>query len=165
MLRCYFHWLNEDKIHQRPVWVHMRSFTAIIGEFFFFFKLIKVSLWLCPSLNDWVLQRCSTCTWLEKVMTRSLVLFVLLFRDTMDSVKQSAALCLLRLNRTSPDLVPMGEWTARVVHLLNDQHLVRLCSRPHSTRSKNRLVLLHSNYDKWQQTAPDLLHKHWQRLW
>lgn len=43
----------------------------------------------------------------------------------MDSVKQSAALCLLRLNRTSPDLVPMGEWTARVVHLLNDQHLVR----------------------------------------
>ncbi|XP_014870763.1 AP-2 complex subunit alpha-2-like isoform X1 [Poecilia latipinna] len=44
-------------------------------------------------------------------------------RDTMDSVKQSAALCLLRLNRTSPDLVPMGEWTARVVHLLNDQHL------------------------------------------
>lgn len=47
-------------------------------------------------------------------------------RDTMDSVKQSAALCLLRLNRTSPDLVPMGEWTARVVHLLNDQHLVIL---------------------------------------
>lgn len=46
----------------------------------------------------------------------------------MDRVKQSAALCLLRLNRTSPDLVPMGEWTARVVHLLNDQHLVRLFS-------------------------------------
>lgn len=43
----------------------------------------------------------------------------------MDSVKQSAALCLLRLNRTSPDLVAMGEWTTRVVHLLNDQHLVR----------------------------------------
>ncbi|XP_076879213.1 AP-2 complex subunit alpha-2 isoform X2 [Brachyhypopomus gauderio] len=43
--------------------------------------------------------------------------------DTMDSVKQSAALCLLRLNRTSPDLIPMGEWTSRVVHLLNDQHL------------------------------------------
>uniref|UniRef100_A0A8C5H192 AP-1 complex subunit gamma n=1 Tax=Gouania willdenowi TaxID=441366 RepID=A0A8C5H192_GOUWI len=36
---------------------------------------------------------------------------------------KSAALCLLRLNRTSPDLIPMGEWTARVVHLLNDQHL------------------------------------------
>uniref|UniRef100_A0A3Q3X559 AP-2 complex subunit alpha n=1 Tax=Mola mola TaxID=94237 RepID=A0A3Q3X559_MOLML len=48
---------------------------------------------------------------------------ILVAGDTMDSVKQSAALCLLRLNRTSTDLVPMGEWTARVVHLLNDQHL------------------------------------------
>ncbi|KAG7278851.1 hypothetical protein CRUP_010414 [Coryphaenoides rupestris] len=48
---------------------------------------------------------------------------ILVAGDTMDSVKQSAALCLLCLNRTSPDLVPMGEWTARVVHLLNDQHL------------------------------------------
>ncbi|XP_046898051.1 AP-2 complex subunit alpha-2 [Hypomesus transpacificus] len=48
---------------------------------------------------------------------------ILVAGDSMDSVKQSAALCLLRLNRTSPDLVPMGEWTARVVHLLNDQHL------------------------------------------
>ncbi|XP_011801903.1 PREDICTED: AP-2 complex subunit alpha-1 [Colobus angolensis palliatus] len=43
--------------------------------------------------------------------------------DSMDSVKQSAALCLLRLYKASPDLVPMGEWTARVVHLLNDQHM------------------------------------------
>ncbi|XP_056135043.1 AP-2 complex subunit alpha-2 [Lampris incognitus] len=48
---------------------------------------------------------------------------ILVAGDTMDSVKQSAALCLLRLNRTSPDLVPIGEWTSRVVHLLNDQHL------------------------------------------
>lgn len=49
----------------------------------------------------------------------------------MDSVKQSAALCLLRLYKASPDLVPMGEWTARVVHLLNDQHMVRpLPARP-----------------------------------
>ncbi|XP_029949550.1 AP-2 complex subunit alpha-2 isoform X2 [Salarias fasciatus] len=48
---------------------------------------------------------------------------ILVAGDTVDSVKQSAALCLLRLNRTSPDLIPMGEWTARVVHLLNDQHL------------------------------------------
>ncbi|GAB1292037.1 AP-2 complex subunit alpha-1 [Apodemus speciosus] len=43
--------------------------------------------------------------------------------DSMDSVKQSAALCLLRLYKASPDLAPMGEWTARVVHLLNDQHM------------------------------------------
>lgn len=46
------------------------------------------------------------------------------YSDTMDSVKQSAALCLLRLYKTSPDLVLMGEWTSRVVHLLNDQHMV-----------------------------------------
>uniref|UniRef100_A0A8D1VNM1 AP-2 complex subunit alpha n=1 Tax=Sus scrofa TaxID=9823 RepID=A0A8D1VNM1_PIG len=49
---------------------------------------------------------------------------ILVAGDTMDSVKQSAALCLLRLYRTSPDLVPMGDWTSRVVHLLNDQHLI-----------------------------------------
>ena len=49
---------------------------------------------------------------------------VFALRDTMDSVKQSAALCLLRLYKTSPDLVLMGEWTSRVVHLLNDQHMV-----------------------------------------
>ncbi|XP_074660893.1 AP-2 complex subunit alpha-2-like [Tubulanus polymorphus] len=43
--------------------------------------------------------------------------------DTIDSVKQSAALCLLRLQRSSPDIVSMGEWTSRVIHLLNDQHM------------------------------------------
>ncbi|XP_060031850.1 AP-2 complex subunit alpha-2 isoform X2 [Erinaceus europaeus] len=48
---------------------------------------------------------------------------ILVAGDTMDSVKQSAALCLLRLYRASPDLVPMGDWTSRVVHLINDQHL------------------------------------------
>ncbi|XP_064416549.1 AP-2 complex subunit alpha-2 isoform X2 [Latimeria chalumnae] len=48
---------------------------------------------------------------------------ILVAGDTMDSVKQSAALCLLRLYKTSPDLVPMGEWTSRAVHLLNDQHM------------------------------------------
>uniref|UniRef100_A0A8C9P3W0 AP-2 complex subunit alpha n=1 Tax=Spermophilus dauricus TaxID=99837 RepID=A0A8C9P3W0_SPEDA len=51
---------------------------------------------------------------------------ILVAGDSMDSVKQSAALCLLRLYKASPDLVPMGEWTARVVHLLNDQHMVSL---------------------------------------
>uniref|UniRef100_A0A673HJB4 AP-2 complex subunit alpha n=1 Tax=Sinocyclocheilus rhinocerous TaxID=307959 RepID=A0A673HJB4_9TELE len=53
---------------------------------------------------------------------------ILVAGDTMDSVKQSAALCLLRLYKTSPDLVLMGEWTSRVVHLLNDQHMVSLAS-------------------------------------
>lgn len=43
--------------------------------------------------------------------------------DTMDVVKQSAALCLLRLFRTCPDIIPGGEWTSRIIHLLNDQHM------------------------------------------
>jgi AP-2 complex subunit alpha len=53
---------------------------------------------------------------------------VALFRDTIDPVKQSAALCLLRLYRTSPESLQLNtEWTARIIHLLNDQHLVRRC--------------------------------------
>jgi AP-2 complex subunit alpha len=41
----------------------------------------------------------------------------------MDVVKQSAALCLLRLFRTSQEIIPGGEWTSRIIHLLNDQHM------------------------------------------
>lgn len=44
-------------------------------------------------------------------------------RETIDSVKQSAALTLLRLLRTSPEYIQIGEWSSRVIHLLNDQHL------------------------------------------
>ena len=47
-----------------------------------------------------------------------------IYRDTIDAVKQSAALTLLRLLRSSPDIIPMGEWTSRIIHLLNDQHMV-----------------------------------------
>jgi hypothetical protein len=48
-------------------------------------------------------------------------------RDTIDPVKQSAALCLLRLHRTSPESLQLNtEWTARIIHLLNDQHLVKI---------------------------------------
>ncbi|KAG8234125.1 hypothetical protein J437_LFUL007491 [Ladona fulva] len=43
--------------------------------------------------------------------------------DTMDVVKQSAALCLLRLFRTCQEVIPGGEWTSRIIHLLNDQHM------------------------------------------
>ncbi|XP_023326510.1 AP-2 complex subunit alpha [Eurytemora carolleeae] len=43
--------------------------------------------------------------------------------DTLDVVKQSAALCLLRLFRTDPSVIPSGEWTTRIVHLLNDHHM------------------------------------------
>ena len=38
-------------------------------------------------------------------------------------MKQSAALTLLRLLRTSPEYIQIGEWSSRVIHLLNDQHL------------------------------------------
>jgi len=43
--------------------------------------------------------------------------------DTLDVVKQSAALCLLKIFRTDPSIIPSGEWTSRIVHLLNDQHM------------------------------------------
>lgn len=43
--------------------------------------------------------------------------------DTLEVVKQSAALCLLRLLRANPDVAPSGEWTTRIIHLLNDPHL------------------------------------------
>uniref|UniRef100_A0A9J2PG22 AP-2 complex subunit alpha n=2 Tax=Ascaris TaxID=6251 RepID=A0A9J2PG22_ASCLU len=43
--------------------------------------------------------------------------------DTIDFVKQSAALCLLKLFRTCPEVIPPNEYASRIVHLLNDQHL------------------------------------------
>ncbi|ERE70122.1 AP-2 complex subunit alpha-1 [Cricetulus griseus] len=67
------------------------------------------------------LQESSSCGYFSLLCLRGQGLGWL--QDSMDSVKQSAALCLLRLYKASPDLVPMGEWTARVVHLLNDQHM------------------------------------------
>uniref|UniRef100_A0A2R5LDY9 AP-2 complex subunit alpha n=1 Tax=Ornithodoros turicata TaxID=34597 RepID=A0A2R5LDY9_9ACAR len=48
---------------------------------------------------------------------------LLVSAETIDHVKQSAALCLLRLLRTSPEIIPSGEWTSRIIHLLNDQHM------------------------------------------
>ena len=44
-------------------------------------------------------------------------------KEDIDQVKQSAALCMLRLYRAAPDLLPNGDWQNRVVHLLNDSHL------------------------------------------
>ena len=43
--------------------------------------------------------------------------------DSIDVVKQSAALCFLKLYRTMPTLAPQGELVNRIVHLLNDSHL------------------------------------------
>ena len=48
---------------------------------------------------------------------------LLISKEDIDSVKQSAALCMLRLYRAAPDLLPSGDWQNRVVHLLNDSHL------------------------------------------
>ena len=62
-------------------------------------------------------------TYISNKMLRSLI-FNLNFSDTLDTVKQSAALCLLKLLRTNPEIMPTGEWTTRIIHLLNDQHLV-----------------------------------------
>lgn len=46
--------------------------------------------------------------------------------ETSDSIKQNAALCLLRLLRVAPDHVGDLDWTSRAIHLLNDPHLVCL---------------------------------------
>ncbi|CAH8631250.1 unnamed protein product [Dicrocoelium dendriticum] len=43
--------------------------------------------------------------------------------ETVDSIKQNAALCMLRLIRVAPELVTYDDWTIRTIHLLNDQHL------------------------------------------
>lgn len=50
--------------------------------------------------------------------------------DTNDSVKQCAALCVLKLFRLKTDILPPGEWTSRIVQLLNDKHLVSLAMQP-----------------------------------
>lgn len=58
-------------------------------------------------------------------ISKTLLIFDIIphYRETIDVVKQSAALCLLRLFRIHPDIIPSGEWTSRIIHLLNDQHM------------------------------------------
>jgi len=48
---------------------------------------------------------------------------LLVSAETQDVVKQSAALCLLRLFQTMPELTVSSEYTSRIIHLLNDQHM------------------------------------------
>ncbi|KAL3314365.1 AP-2 complex subunit alpha-2 [Cichlidogyrus casuarinus] len=43
--------------------------------------------------------------------------------ETIDSIKQNAALCMLRLIRVAPDVVSYTDWTSRAIHLINDPHL------------------------------------------
>ena len=42
--------------------------------------------------------------------------------DTNNGVKQTAALCLLRLLLVNPRLIPIDQHAARIVQLLNDRH-------------------------------------------
>jgi vesicle coat complex subunit len=91
-----------------------------------------MSIWLCSVLpilaaEKWqklLEQRFQSFLFLgkQKFAPFNSCLFSI-FRDTMDVVKQSAALCLLRLFRTSQEIIPGGEWTSRIIHLLNDQHM------------------------------------------
>ncbi|KRY00861.1 AP-2 complex subunit alpha-2 [Trichinella pseudospiralis] len=43
--------------------------------------------------------------------------------ENVDFVKQSAALCMLRLLRTNSDCASVLEYSSRIVHLLNDSHI------------------------------------------
>lgn len=43
--------------------------------------------------------------------------------DSSSAVKQTAALCLLRLLRVHPSAIPIDQYAARIVQLLNDRHL------------------------------------------
>lgn len=47
------------------------------------------------------------------------------FSDTIDCVKESAALCILKLMRTKPGYIEDAENIGRFVHLLEDKQMVR----------------------------------------
>ncbi|GMT36450.1 hypothetical protein PFISCL1PPCAC_27747, partial [Pristionchus fissidentatus] len=48
---------------------------------------------------------------------------LLISGDTIDFVKQSTALCMLKLFRTMPESINSTEYASRIVHLLNDSHM------------------------------------------
>ena len=54
----------------------------------------------------------------------SLCLFFILRRNTHNAVKQTAALCLLKLLRVNPKAIPIDQHAAKIVQLINDKHLV-----------------------------------------
>ena len=70
--------------------------------------------------------------------------------DTNDSVKQCAALCVLKLFRLKTDILPPGEWTSRIVQLLNDKHLVskvQQCRNLHLTLTGIFIVHVNSIFN------------------
>ena len=66
--------------------------------------------------------------------------------DTNDSVKQCAALCVLKLFRLKTDILPPGEWTSRIVQLLNDKHLVSSAIQPFTL---SIIVNVNSIFNAW----------------
>lgn len=49
-------------------------------------------------------------------------------RNTHNAVKQTAALCLLKMLRVNPKAIPIDQHAAKIVQLINDKHLVSTCS-------------------------------------
>lgn len=45
-------------------------------------------------------------------------------RNTHNAVKQTAALCLLKMLRVNPKAIPIDQHAAKIVQLINDKHLV-----------------------------------------
>lgn len=53
-----------------------------------------------------------------------------LYRATHNAVKQTAALCLLKMLRVNPKAIPIDQHAARIVQLINDKHLVSVSPPP-----------------------------------
>ena len=51
------------------------------------------------------------------------VIRILFSRSIFPVVRKKAALCLLRLARISRDLLPLEEWRAKLITLLEDRNL------------------------------------------
>lgn len=83
--------------------------------------------------------------------------------DTNDSVKQCAALCVLKLFRLKTDILPPGEWTSRIVQLLNDKHLVSSTMQPFTLSiivNENSIFNAWSAMPFWLSVALILKHKY-----
>ena len=44
-------------------------------------------------------------------------------RSSTPNVRKKAALCLLRMQRVNPKLVPPSDWAGQLLSLLDDRHL------------------------------------------
>ncbi len=53
-------------------------------------------------------------------------MYCFLCSDRTNGVKQTAALCLLRLLRVNPQAVSIDQYAAKIVQLISTKHMVRL---------------------------------------